>query len=84
MTDLTARVRKGLQDGHLPRTDCLVTWFGPGRGEICAVCAGRILGSEIAVECDLPDGRTLWFHSLCYDVWRSVRRGVDPGAPAGQ
>jgi hypothetical protein len=83
MNDLTTRVRNGLQDGRLPRTDCLVAWFGPGRGEICVVCAARILGSEIAVECDLTDGRSLWFHSRCYDVWLSVRRGLAPGAPAG-
>jgi hypothetical protein len=77
MSDLTIQIRKSIAEGRLPRIDCLVTWLGPGRGQVCAVCSGRILGSELSVECDLPDKRTLWFHSRCYDEWLSVRRSLD-------
>lgn len=84
MNDLTALIRKSIQEGRLPRIDCLVTWLGPGRGQVCAVCSNRVLGSEILVECDLPDERKLWFHSQCYDRWLFVRRSFDCGALAGQ
>lgn len=84
MSDLTTQIRKSIREGRLPRTDCLVTWLGPGRGQVCAACSDRVLGSEILVECDLPDGRTVWFHSRCYDEWLSVRRRFDCGALAGQ
>jgi hypothetical protein len=82
MNDLTARVRERIRDGDLPSSDCLVTWLGAGRGEICVVCASRILGSEVSIECELPDRSSRRFHARCYELWRSVRRDGNSGPPA--
>jgi hypothetical protein len=75
MDKMRTHIRESVQDGRLPSADCLVTWFGHGRGELCAVCARRILGSEVSVECDVAEGDAVWFHAACYDLWLSVRRG---------
>ena len=75
MDNLRTRIQDDIRDGLLPNVDCLVTWFGPGRGEVCVACAGRILGSEVSIECDLPGGDTARFHARCYELWLSVRRG---------
>jgi hypothetical protein len=74
MHDLQARGREGIEQGRLPSTDCLVTWLGAGRGEVCDVCSSRILGSELSVECDMVGGKILCFHAPCYDLWLSTRR----------
>jgi hypothetical protein len=73
MDNLRERIRNGIEKGRVPSVECLVTWFGPGRGEVCVVCSSRILGSELAIECDLRTGNTAWFHAPCYDLWLSVR-----------
>jgi hypothetical protein len=83
MDELRGRVQEGIRNGRLPKIDCLVTWFGIGRGQICAACASRILGSEVAVECELPDWPILWFHARCYDVWLAARRPRDTTLPGG-
>jgi hypothetical protein len=67
-------MREGIRSDCLPDVDCLVTWFGPGRGEVCVVCASRILGSDVSVACDLPGGRTVQFHARCYEKWLASRR----------
>lgn len=71
MDDLRTRIRTSIRDGCLPGVDCLVTWYGPGRGQLCEACGHRMLGSDLAVECDLPDGGTIRFHAPCYEIWRS-------------
>jgi hypothetical protein len=65
-------IREGIACGKLPGVDCVVAWYGPGRGQHCAVCDRRILGVELGVNCDLPDGRTVSFHAQCYAMWRAV------------
>lgn len=72
MDDLRARIRDYVRDGLLPSADCLIAWYGPGRGQVCEACTGRILGRELAVECELRGGTTIWFHASCYGIWRSV------------
>jgi hypothetical protein len=74
MGDLRRHIGNGIKKGHLPNVDCLVTWFASGRGEICVVCWNRILGSEVSVECEVPEGPPIWFHGPCYTEWLSVRR----------
>jgi hypothetical protein len=76
MDDLRARIQEGIRDGSLPSVECLVAWYRPGRGQICDVCTGRILGTELALECDQPGGTTIWFHARCYDLWRSALGAV--------
>jgi hypothetical protein len=72
MDALRTRIEEGIRDGSLPATDCLVTWYGRGRGQVCVVCSQRILGSDVAIDCDLPGGTTAWFHAPCYELWRAV------------
>ena len=73
MDDPRRHIGDGIRSGNLPDGDCLVTRFGTGRGEVCAVCASRILGSEVSVECEVPQRSTVWFHARCYTEWLSVR-----------
>jgi hypothetical protein len=72
MDDLLARIQDAVTAGLLPGVDCLVTWYGPGQGHVCAVCTHRILGTELAVDCDLPDSTTVRFHARCYRLWQTV------------
>ena len=67
------RIQSNIAGGQLPKVDCLVTWYHSGRGELCAVCARRILSTEPAIECDLPGGTTVWFHVPCHARWQEAR-----------
>ena len=67
-----SHIRTGIACGRLPNVDCAVTWYGPGRGQQCAVCDHRILATELSVDCDLPGGSTVRFHAQCYAMWQAV------------
>ena len=69
---LRVRVQELVTAGHLPCEDCLVTWYGEGRGRRCAACDQRLLGSDMEIECDVPGGDTIHFHVACYDVWQAI------------
>jgi hypothetical protein len=69
---LHVRVRDLMTDGHLPCEDCLVTWYGEGRGRWCAACDQRILSRDTEIECGVPAGGTIVFHLACYDAWQSI------------
>ena len=69
--ELLARIQQRMSDGTLPCADCVVTWYGPGRGRHCAACDRRILGTDREIECDVPAGGTIYFHQACYEVWHS-------------
>jgi len=69
---LRSQIQDLVQHGDLPGVDCAATWFGSGRGERCGACQRRILGSEVAVECDVPAGGMVVFHAQCYDIWHSL------------
>jgi hypothetical protein len=70
--ELLSRIQQRMTAGTLPCVDCVVTWYGPGRGRHCAACDHRILGSDPEIECDVPGGGTIYFHHACYDVWHSA------------
>lgn len=70
--ELRARITERIASGALPRENCLVTWYGPGRGNRCVACDERILGTDIEVACDLPGEGTIYFHSPCYDLWHAA------------
>jgi hypothetical protein len=72
MDGLTRRIQDMITRGALPRVECAASWYGWGRGERCAACDRRILGSEVTVECDIPDGGAVVLHSQCYEVWYSL------------
>jgi hypothetical protein len=72
MDDDLAGIREYIATGKLPKEDCAVTWYGPGRGARCAACDRRILSTDVGVDCDLPGGGTIHFHERCYQNWRSV------------
>ena len=72
--ELRRLTRERLQRGELPRDKCQVTWFGPGVGEPCAVCARPIARLEIECECEQPGGVVLRFHQVCFAVWDEERQ----------
>jgi hypothetical protein len=72
MNQLRAMIQESVTCGRLPKVDCVVTWYGLGRGQLCAACNQRILGSEVGVDCDLSDGSTLRLHARCYTLWHSL------------
>lgn len=69
---LHARIQSLVTTGGLPCEDCVVAWYGEGRGRHCAACGERILGTDTEIECDVPGGGTIHFHLRCYDAWQSV------------
>jgi hypothetical protein len=69
---LRLNVTERMAAGKLPVADCLVTWYGSGFGQECAVCDARILSTDLGVECDLSGSRTMYFHSPCYDLWHAA------------
>ena len=70
--DMVEQIRTRISDGRLPSTPCLVTWSASGRGELCAACDRRILGSETNVQCDFEDLRGVTMHFECYRVWHGL------------
>jgi hypothetical protein len=70
--DLVLRITERMSAGALPCVDCVVTWYGPGRGRPCAVCDEQILRTDVEIECDLPGGETIAFHSPCYELWQGA------------
>ena len=72
MVPLEATIRKAIISGRLPRVDCLATWFSSGRGQRCAGCGKRMRGTQLAVDCDLPDGLKVVLHAPCYELWRAL------------
>jgi hypothetical protein len=70
--ELLVRIQQLMAAGTLPCEDCVVTWYGSGRGRHCAACDQRILGTDAEIECDVPGGGTIYFHQPCYDVWHSA------------
>jgi hypothetical protein len=69
---LTVHVRELISAGALPCEDCVVTWYGPGRGRHCSACGQRILGTDHEIQCDVAGGGTIYFHQACYEVWQSA------------
>ena len=68
--DVLPLIRKKILAGDLPKLDCRMTWYGPGRGGLCVACEQAIAAGDVEVECDLPDGGgTIRFHRSCYEVW---------------
>ena len=72
MDELETTIRAAFVRGQLPREDCLAAWFSPGRGQRCAGCGQRILGTQGAVDCQLSDGLEIDLHVRCYEVWRGL------------
>jgi hypothetical protein len=74
-----ATIRDKLSVGLLPKVQCRMTWYGPGRGVRCVACNEIIRPDQVEVECDLPDGgATLVLHQECYEVWAAMARGDAP------
>jgi hypothetical protein len=69
---LTLRIQDRIRTGRLPGGDCAATWYREGRGQRCAACDERILGTDLGVDCDLVGGATVQFHARCYIVWHSL------------
>ena len=63
------RTREKVLSGELPKMDCRMTWYGPGRDGKCMACDQAIGAHEVEVECDLPNGGTIRFHQRCYTIW---------------
>src|SRR5437867_9416305 len=41
MDPLMVRIQDGITSGRLPKADCVVTWYGEGRGQHCTACDQR-------------------------------------------
>jgi hypothetical protein len=70
--ELVLRITEQIAAGTLPCEDCVVTWWGQGRGRPCAACHQTIRPIDIETECDLPGGGTIYFHRACYLLWRGA------------
>jgi hypothetical protein len=66
---LTHAIRQRIRAGTLPKQDCRMTWYGPGRQSLCKACDQPVRPEDVEVECDLPTGGTIIFHQSCYEVW---------------
>ena len=74
-----ASIRNKLSAGLLPRTQCRMTWYGPGRRVRCMACDETIRQDQVEVECDLPNGgATLVLHQECHEVWTAMVRSDAP------
>lgn len=69
MSDFESMIRDKLAEGTLPRQDCRMTWYEPGRGGLCEGCEETITPDEVEVECDLGHGRTIRLHQRCHEFW---------------
>ena len=69
LDDLRTGIRAKILTGDLPKEDCRMTWFGPGRRATCVACDRVIEPGEVEVACDLPRGGTINFHLRCYQIW---------------
>jgi hypothetical protein len=67
--DVLHLIRQRIRAGDLPKQDCRMTWYGPGRGEVCVACDQPIAPDDVEVECDLPGGGGTRFHRSCCEVW---------------
>ena len=67
--ELEARIRYKILAGLLPKQQCRMTWYGPGRGATCVVCDRPITTEEVEVECDFHGAGTMSFHLECYELW---------------
>jgi hypothetical protein len=72
---VVVRIRERMRAGTLPSQDCLVTWFGHGRGRPCAVCDEAIASTDREIACDLPGGGTMVLHEACFDLWHAALPG---------
>jgi hypothetical protein len=79
MDELVSEIRRRIAAGTLPKDDCLFTWYRPGRGEPCAVCDRRILGTHLGIHCDTDDVGTIHLHEQCYSVWFRIIKGEPTG-----
>jgi hypothetical protein len=70
--ELVLRITERMAAGTLPCEDCVVTWYGQGRGRPCAACDQPIRPIDIETECDLPGGVTICFHRACYLLWHDA------------
>jgi len=72
MDELESTIQAAIIRGQLPREDCLAAWFSSGRGQRCAGCEQRVLGTQVAVDCEIPDGLDIVLHVRCYELWRAL------------
>jgi hypothetical protein len=73
--EIRAVVRRKLGNGELPREECRTTWGGSGSDRLCQSCERPTRLEAFEFECELPDGRTIFFCRICFVVWGEERRG---------
>lgn len=70
-SELNARVRHRLDEGHLPTELFVAINAGCGTRASCAVCDEQITSDKI--EFDVTDSRSarrLSFHFACFSIWQ--------------
>jgi hypothetical protein len=78
---LTAAILDRLVTGALPRQKCRMTWFGPGTGKYCVACDRRITAPDIECECEGPEGRLIFLHRQCFQIWERLREDGEAAEP---
>ena len=75
-----AKAREAIEKGKLPGMVPRLTWGGPGRGTVCAVCGEPVKRGEMELEVEYRrDGRTsdldpYFFHVRCFTAWECESR----------
>lgn len=66
-----------VRTGQLPAARPGRFFGGPGNGERCNVCDGRIGPASVAIEVDRPEQDALTFHATCFRAYNeSIARAV--------
>lgn len=65
---ITAKLRRGYLPAELPNRTREGRW---GSGRLCTVCDRPMSETDIEVEADFLDGRTLCFHRPCFAAWHA-------------
>jgi hypothetical protein len=73
--NLVTSIRDKVQGGALPLPPDPAgkCWVGKGTSRPCDACDASITAEQVEYELDLPDGRTLRFHSKCLAAWHEFR-----------
>ena len=70
------RVYHMLQSGHLPSGGVSTFIGSPANGEMCDVCADRIVVGQL-ITCgfmnEATPPRTIQFHVQCFEIWQEER-----------
>ena len=74
---LADTIREKLDGGRLPREDHIKLWARYGRNRPCVACEQTILPAQVEHELEFADGRIVFMHIGCADLYEAERRRGD-------